>query len=159
MLWESHSKIALFPSLVSVHRSHIKAWHEEWASQPDASPELCFRHYWGAVFLKAFFLKSRTEDVAKCTVRVVTIHRGEVILIFFLQCRQVLGLLEWLKQEASCCAVKLITKGQAWTHHDIIKHNWGLIYLRTVVPLVTWGDAKMERWKEGLWFLEKGYQL
>lgn len=30
----------------------------------------------------------------------------------------------------------LITKGQAYAHHDIIKHNQGLIYLRTVMSLV-----------------------
>lgn len=30
----------------------------------------------------------------------------------------------------------LITKGQACAHHDIIKHNLGLIYLRTVMSLV-----------------------
>lgn len=30
----------------------------------------------------------------------------------------------------------LITEGQACAHHDIIKHNQGLIYLRTVMSLV-----------------------
>lgn len=46
------------------------------------------------------------------------------------------GLLERLEQEASRCAEMLITKGQAYAHHDIIKHNQGLIYLRTVMSLV-----------------------
>lgn len=45
-------------------------------------------------------------------------------------------LLERLEQEASRCAEMLITEGQAWAHHDIIKHNQGLIYLRTVMSLV-----------------------
>lgn len=34
----------------------------------------------------------------------------------------------------------LITKGQACAHHDIIKHNRGLIYLRTVMALVLSGE-------------------
>lgn len=51
-------------------------------------------------------------------------------------------LLERLKQEASRCAEMLITKGQACTHHDIIKHNRGLIYLRTVMSLVLSGEKQ-----------------
>lgn len=51
-------------------------------------------------------------------------------------------LLERLKQEASRCAEMLITKGQACAHHDIIKHNQGLIYLRTVMSLVLSGEKQ-----------------
>lgn len=36
----------------------------------------------------------------------------------------------------------LITKGQACARHDIIKHNQGLIYLRTVMSLVLSGDKQ-----------------
>lgn len=51
-------------------------------------------------------------------------------------------LLEQLEQEASRCAEMLITKGQACAHHDIIKHNWGLIYLRAVMSLILSAESQ-----------------
>lgn len=51
-------------------------------------------------------------------------------------------LLEQLKQEASRCAEMLIAKGQACAHHDTIKHNQGLMYLRTVMSLVLSGEKQ-----------------
>lgn len=104
-----------------------------------ASPELCLRHYW--VFLSAFWLleAQRWTFGTMCgkgyydTQRWGNSHH-------FCSVGKFAWLLERLKQEASRCAEMLITKGQACAHHDIIEHNRGLIYLRTLMSLVLSGE-------------------
>lgn len=131
-------------------KSQVWDWHEEQSPQPGRDPaslELCFRHYW---VLSAFWLLP-----AQCRTFGIMCGKGYYDAQRwgnshdFCSVGKFAWLLEQLKQEVPRYAEMLITEGQACAHHDIIKHNWGLIYLRTIMSLACQEENRgQKRWGE-----------